>query len=81
MSRLTIDITDEQHHALKAMAALEGKTLKQFALERLLPPTSEDARAWADLKHVIGQRIDEARVVKPPTATFDQIIADELGEP
>jgi len=35
MSRLTIDMTDQQHQSLKAMAALQGKTIKQYALERL----------------------------------------------
>ena len=37
MSRLTIDISPEQHKSLKAMAALEGKTIRQYALERLFP--------------------------------------------
>ena len=37
MSRLTIDITVQQHQALKAMAALEGKSIKNFAIERLFP--------------------------------------------
>ena len=37
MSRLTIDITDQQHQRLKALAALEGKTIKQYAIERLFP--------------------------------------------
>lgn len=37
MSRLTIDMTPQQHQALKAMAALEGKTIKQYTLERLFP--------------------------------------------
>ena len=37
MSRLTIDITSQQHQNLKALAALQGKTIKQFALERLFP--------------------------------------------
>lgn len=27
-SRLTIDITDQQHQSLKALAALQGKTIK-----------------------------------------------------
>jgi len=35
MSRLTIDISAEQYKALKAAAALEGKTIKQYAVERL----------------------------------------------
>lgn len=38
MSRLTIDITEEQHRSLKALAAMEGKTIRQYALERLFPP-------------------------------------------
>ena len=37
MSRLTIDITEQQHKTLKAMAALQGKTIKEYALERLFP--------------------------------------------
>jgi uncharacterized protein (DUF1778 family) len=32
MSRLTIDLTDEQHKTLKAIAALEGKSMKQYAV-------------------------------------------------
>lgn len=61
MSRLTIDVTEQQHQALKAMAALEGKTMKQYALERLLPrgaATEEDA--LAELKQLLGQRLAEA---------------------
>ena len=41
MSRLTIDVTDQQHQALKALAALDGKTIKQYLLERLLPSEEE----------------------------------------
>ena len=37
MSRLTIDISPEQQKSLKALAALEGKTIRQYALERLFP--------------------------------------------
>ncbi len=37
MSRLTIDITDHQYQSLKALAALEGKSIKQYTLERLFP--------------------------------------------
>ncbi len=37
MSRLTIDITDQQHQSPKALAALQGKTIKQYAIERLFP--------------------------------------------
>ncbi|CAE6848672.1 hypothetical protein FHT07_000041 [Xanthomonas arboricola] len=30
MSRLTIDLNDQQHQSLKALAALQGKTIKQI---------------------------------------------------
>jgi hypothetical protein len=62
MSRLTIDVTETQHQSLKALAALEGKTLRQYALERLFPaaPTEEEAALRA-LKTLLAERIAEAR--------------------
>ena len=50
MSRLTIDITDQQHQSLKALAALQGKTIKQYALERLFPGDADADQAWQELK-------------------------------
>ena len=49
MSRLTIDITDQQHQSLKALAALQGKTIKQYALERLFPGDADADQAWQEL--------------------------------
>ena len=51
MSRLTIDITDQQHQSLKALAALQGKTIKQYALERLFPGDADADQAWQELKN------------------------------
>ncbi|WP_406568384.1 hypothetical protein [Alterisphingorhabdus coralli] len=48
MSRLTIDISENQHKALKAMAALEGKTIRQYALERLFPEPQQARAAQSD---------------------------------
>jgi Antitoxin ParD len=61
MSRLTIDITDKQHQALKAMAALEGKTIKDYALERLFPAAQTEEHALAELKVLLEQRLGEAQ--------------------
>ena len=58
MSRLTIDVTDQQHQALKALAALEGKTIKQYVLERLLP--SDEEQAMQDLKAMLRVRLAAA---------------------
>jgi len=58
MSRLTIDITEQQHQSLKALAALAGKTIKQYALERLLP--SDEEQAMQELKALLLERLAEA---------------------
>jgi uncharacterized protein (DUF1778 family) len=42
MSRLTIEVTEQQHQSLKAMAALQGKTIREYALERLFPSASDE---------------------------------------
>lgn len=61
MSRLTIDVTEQQHQALKAMAALEGKTIKQYVLERVLPEgTPAEDQALAELKDLLAKRVAEA---------------------
>ena len=41
MRRLSIEVTPEQHQRLKAIAALSGKTIKDYVLERALPPLPE----------------------------------------
>lgn len=58
MSRLTIDITDQQHQSLKALAALQGKTIKQYALERLFHGDADADQAWQELKKLLGNRIN-----------------------
>ena len=66
MSRLTIDITEQQHKALKAMAALQGKTIKEYALERLFPAATGEEQAWADLnlKTAVDPRAAQFRGVR-----------------
>ena len=36
MSRISIDVTPEEHSKLKAPAALSGKSMREFVLERTL---------------------------------------------
>lgn len=77
MSRLTIDITDQQHQSLKALAALQGKTIKQYALERLFPADGE--QAWQELKSLIGTRISDGLAGKVSTKSVNEILDEELG--
>ncbi|HEX8412649.1 MAG TPA: antitoxin [Sphingomicrobium sp.] len=80
MSRLTIDITDQQHQRLKAVAALQGKTIKQYAIERLFPAQPGEDQAWQELKALLGQRIDEGLSGAVSAKGFDAIVDDEFGQ-
>ena len=63
MSRISIDVTPQQHKRLKAMAALRGQTIKQFVLEKTLSaPTSknDDDEAVKELEALLDQRLQEA---------------------
>ncbi|WP_442592831.1 antitoxin [Parapusillimonas sp. JC17] len=75
MSRLTIDMTAEQHQSLKAMAALQGKTIKQYTLERLFPT---DDQAWQDLQTLLTKRINDGLAGKVSTKSVDEILDEEL---
>lgn len=64
MSRISIDVTDEEHKRLKAMAALQGKSIKEFVLENTLgngQPDSDEASALAELETMLDKRLENAR--------------------
>ena len=79
MSRLTIDISDRQHQSLKALAALQGKSIKEYAIERLFPDLPYDDHAWQELKSLLEQRIEHGLKEKASAKSIDDIVAEELG--
>lgn len=79
MSRLTIDITDQQHQSLKALAALQGKTIKQYVLERLFPGDADADQAWQELKKLLGNRINNGLEGNVSTKSIGDILDDELS--
>lgn len=78
MSRLTIDMNPRQHQNLKATAALEGKTIKQYALERLFPNDAGNEQAWRELKRLLQERIDAGLAGQVSTASIPEILDEEL---
>ncbi|MFC7067926.1 antitoxin [Brucella rhizosphaerae] len=80
MSRLTIDISDKQHQSLKALAALQGKTIKQYALERLFPGDNDADKAWQELKAIVETRVEEGLSGKVSNKTIREILNEELIE-
>jgi hypothetical protein len=79
VSRLTIDMTDQQHQSLKALAALEGKTIKQYALERIFPGDTDAEKAWQELKTLLETRIGEAEAGKVSARNIVDIVDEELA--
>lgn len=79
MSRLTIDVTDQQHQSLKALAAVQGKTIKQYAIEKLFSPASEEEQALLELKALLNQRIAEADNGDVDIRSFSEIAEADLN--
>lgn len=80
MSRLTVDLTDQQHQALKAMAALEDRTIKEYVLERLFPGDAGGDQAWQELKTLLAARIKDGLAGKVSSKSVGEILSEELAE-
>lgn len=78
MSRLTIDITDQQHQSLKALAALQGKTIKQYAIEKLFSTVGGQDDAWQELKALMAQRIEAGLAGDVSTKDIGTIVDEEF---
>jgi uncharacterized protein (DUF1778 family) len=61
--RLSIEVTDEQHQRLKAVAALRGQSIKDYVLERVLPEilTGDENQALHQLEAFLEPRIKAAQ--------------------
>ena len=80
MSRLSIELTPEQHQQLKAIAALHGQTLKDYILERTLPdlPQNEslpEEETLQRLEAFLKPRIAEAERGEVVEGSVEQIFA------
>lgn len=60
MSRLTIEMTEQQHQSIKASAAVQGKSIKEYAPERLFPTSPNEDAALRELKAILEQRMSES---------------------
>lgn len=62
MSRISIDVSDEEHRKLKAMAALSGQSLKDFLLRRALNEqiSAGEEDALGELVTLLDRRAQKA---------------------
>ena len=73
MSRLTIDITDQQHQSIKAMAAIQGKSIKEYAIERLFLAPSDEMRALGELKALLEDRMRQSEAGEVVSLSLTEI--------
>ena len=61
------------------LAALQGKSIKEYAIERLFPDLPHDDQAWQELKSLLEQRIERGLVEEASAKSIDDIVEEELG--
>lgn len=79
MRRISIDVTPEQHAKLKALAALKGKSIKDFVLACTIGNHAED-RALSELETLLDERIERAKSQGMSTRTVRDIFQQARDE-
>ena len=83
MSRISIDVTPEEHQKLKALAALRGKSIKDYVIERTLGADDDAsvAAALEELESLLDERIRRAKIGSVSRRTVGEIFKDAYREP
>ena len=77
--RLSIEITTNQHQRLKAAAALQGQSIKDYVLRRTLP-NSEERVELQRLEDFLKPRIEAANNGQLSSKSVDDIFNEVLEE-
>ena len=77
--RLSIEITTNQHQRLKAAAALQGQSIKDYVLKRTLPKV-EERIALQRLEEFLKPRIEAANNGQLSSKSVDDIFNEVLEE-
>jgi len=76
MGRISIDVTDDEHKRLKAMAALRGKSIKDYVLERTLATSEAEHAALQELEKLLDNRIRAAQAGAISRRTASEVFAE-----
>jgi len=72
MKRITIEVTEQQQHRLKAMAALRGQSIKDFVLASTIG-MGEEAAALEELEALLDARMERARTEGFSTRSVEDV--------
>jgi hypothetical protein len=76
MSRISIDVSDQEHKKLKALAALRGQSIKDFVLERALGGDEAETAALKELEELLDDRIRAAQAGAVSRRTVSEVFAE-----
>ena len=80
MSRLSIEISPKQHQHIKALAAMEGQSIKEFVMSKLFSSVANEDESYEEFKTFLHERIDQARNGNFSKKSATQIANDALGK-
>ncbi len=82
MSRISIDVTSEEHQKLKALAALQGKSIKDYVIERTLGAEGDKGvkSALKELESLLDERIRSSKNGAISRRTVGMIFKDAYGQ-
>ena len=80
MSRISIEVTPDQHKQLKAVAALSGKSLKDYMLEKTLPVENDEDAAMQELLEYLRPSIEQAKRGEFVDDSLDDIFQEAFNE-
>jgi len=77
MGRIVLDVSDEEHRPIKALAALKGQTVKDYVLERVLKRNGDnvgDKAVLAELEALLEARVARFEREGPAKETVEEIL-------
>lgn len=80
MSRLSIDLTPEQHQKIKAVAAMQGKSIKEYVLTQILPTSSDEDMALRELEILLDKRVRSVKAGKISQKSVEEIFQEVYSE-
>ncbi len=77
MSRLVIEVSDDQHQEIKALAALEGISIKQYILSKVFSDNASN-EAMDELKEILEKRMLRAESGHVSKKSFSDIANETI---
>lgn len=78
MKRISIEVTEQEGHRLKAMAALQGKSIKEFVLASTIG--TDEGRALAELEALLRKRAEQVNAGKVSTRSVQAIFEKGISK-